>query len=245
MVAAPAAADAVRRARAMPNLRVGLHLVVIEGAAVLPPSRIPDLVDANGQFPSDQLPIGLKYAFHPSARRQLADEICAQFEAYATTGLALDHADGHKHMHLHPVVGKLMLDIGRGFGLRAVRVPAEPPTVIARCGTPAAPGRRALYAWSRLLRHRARRTGMKVADAVFGLAWSGHMTAPRLKNLIANLPDGLSEIYCHPAARRDAAIAALMPDYEHEAELAALIDPDLHAMLQRFGIVAGGYGDFA
>ncbi len=36
MVAGPAAADAVRRARALPGLRVGLHLVVIEGPSVLP-----------------------------------------------------------------------------------------------------------------------------------------------------------------------------------------------------------------
>ena len=67
MVAGPAAADAVRRARALPSLRVGLHLVVIEGPAVLPPAEIPDLVDAEGQFPSDQLRLGLNYFFRPRA----------------------------------------------------------------------------------------------------------------------------------------------------------------------------------
>jgi hopanoid biosynthesis associated protein HpnK len=245
MVAGPAAADAVRRAKAMPALRVGLHLVAIEGPAVLPPSRIPNLVDAKRWFPSDQFRLGVEYAVNSAARRQLADEIRAQFEAYAATGLALDHADAHKHMHLHPYVAKLLLEIGPEFGLRAVRIPAEPPTTIAHCGTPATAGRRALYAWSGLLRRRARRAGMTVAGAVFGVAWSGHMTTPRLKSLISNLPDGISEIYCHPAVRRDAAIEALMPDYEHEAELAALIDPDLRTMLERFGIVAGGYGDLA
>lgn len=245
MVAGPAAADAVRRANTMRNLRVGLHLAVIEGPAVLPPSRIPNLVDADGRFASNALQLGASYAFSAGARHQLADEIRAQFEAFAATGLVLDHADAHKHMHLHPVVGRLMRDIGRDFGLRAIRIPAEPTAIIARCGTPATLGGRALYAWSALLHRRARRGGMTVADAVFGLAWSGHMTAPRLKSLIMNLPDGISEIYCHPAARRDAAIAALMPDYEHEAELAALTDPDLRTMLQRFGIVPGGYGDFA
>jgi predicted glycoside hydrolase/deacetylase ChbG (UPF0249 family) len=38
MVAGPAVEDAVRRARALPSLRVGLHLVVIEGPAVSPPA---------------------------------------------------------------------------------------------------------------------------------------------------------------------------------------------------------------
>ena len=117
MVAGPAAADAVRRARALPGLRVGLHLVVIEGPAVLPPAEIPDLVDAAGQFPSDQLRLGIAYFFRPRVRRQLAAEIRAQFAAFAATGLTLDHANAHKHMHLHPTVGRLLIDIGRDFGL--------------------------------------------------------------------------------------------------------------------------------
>ncbi|HQT76573.1 MAG TPA: ChbG/HpnK family deacetylase, partial [Rhodopila sp.] len=83
MVAAPAASDAIRRARRNPSLRVGLHLVVIEGPAVLPPALIPDLVDQAGQFPSDQLGLGINYFFRPRVRRQLAPEIRAQFAAFA------------------------------------------------------------------------------------------------------------------------------------------------------------------
>jgi hypothetical protein len=44
MVGAPAAADAVRRARRMPTLRVGLHLVLANGPSVLPNRAIPDPV---------------------------------------------------------------------------------------------------------------------------------------------------------------------------------------------------------
>ncbi len=149
MVAAPAAADAVRRARAMPSLRVGLHLVVIEGPAVLAPADIPDLVDSAGQFPSDQLKLGVKYFFRPGVRRQLEAEIHAQFAAFAATGLALDHANAHKHMHLHPTVGAMMIRIGVLHGLRRIRVPAEPPAILARCGTPAGLGDRLLYHWTR------------------------------------------------------------------------------------------------
>ncbi|HEY2618280.1 MAG TPA: hopanoid biosynthesis-associated protein HpnK [Acetobacteraceae bacterium] len=223
MVAGPAAADAVRRARALPNLRVGLHLVVIEGPAVLSPAEIPDLVDAQGWFPSGQLRLGVDYAIHPRARRQLAAEIRAQFAAFAATGLPLAHADAHKHMHLHPVVGRLMLDIGREFGLARVRVPAEPPTVLARCGTRVGVGAHALYHWTRLLRRQVRAAGMATTDHCFGLAWSGHMTQERVRRLLAALPEGESEIYFHPAVARDTTLRRLMPDYQHEAELAALL----------------------
>jgi len=223
MVAGPAAADAVRRARAQPSLKVGLHLVVIEGPAVLPPSAIPHLVDADGQFPSGQLRLGLNYFFRPDVHRQLAAEIRAQFAAFAATGLTLDHANAHKHMHLHPTVGRLMIDIGRDFGLRAVRIPAEPPSVLARCGTRVGPGAHILYRWTALLRRQARAAGMATNDHCFGLAWSGHMTAPRLQALLAALPEGRSEIYVHPATSRNALLRRLMPDYEHEAEFEALL----------------------
>lgn len=232
MVAAPAAADAVRRAKALPSLRVGLHLVVIEGPAVLPPADIPDLVDAAGQFPSDQLGLGIRYFFRPRIRRQLAAEIRAQFQAFAATGLTLDHANAHKHMHLHPTVGRMLLDIGRAFGLPAIRVPSEPPAVMARCGTPVGLGDRALYAWTRLLRHQARSAGITANDHCFGLAWSGHMTAARVRTLLGHLPEGHSEIYFHPATGRDATIDRLMPEYEHEAEFAALMDRGLRDLVQ-------------
>jgi len=226
MVAAPAAADAVRRARANPSLRVGLHLVVIEVPAVLLYADIPDLVDKAGQFPSDQIALGLAYFFRPHVRRQLRAEIRAQFAAFAATGLTLDHANAHKHMHLHPTVGAMMLRAGADHGLRRIRVPAEPPEVMARCGTTVTLGDRLLYRWTSLLRRQARAAGVATNDHCFGLAWSGHMTASRIGRLLANLPEGDSEIYFHPAARRDAVLERLMPAYEHEAELAALLEID-------------------
>jgi predicted glycoside hydrolase/deacetylase ChbG (UPF0249 family) len=80
---------------------------------------------------------------------------------------------------------------------------------------------------------------MAVNDAVFGLAWTGHMTEHRLLRLIPHLPDGLNEIYFHPAARRDATIDALMPHYEHTGELAALCSPAVRAALERHGVPPG------
>jgi hopanoid biosynthesis associated protein HpnK len=230
MVAGPAAADAVARVRATPNLAVGLHLVVIEGTPMLPPDRIPDLVDAAGQFPSGQLKLGMNYFFRPGVRRQLAAEIRAQFDAFRATGLALDHANAHKHMHLHPTVGRLMIEIGRDYGLRAIRVPAEPPLP---GGPPHTLGDRALRHWCGVLRGQARRAGLLTPDQVLGLGWTGHMTAARTQHLVDSLPPGLTELYFHPATQRDAALARLMPDYEHAAELDALLrtalPPDIEA----------------
>jgi hopanoid biosynthesis associated protein HpnK len=224
MVGAPAAADAVARARRLPRLKVGLHLVLVDGRPVLPPAAVPALVRAGGAFDDDMLRAGVRFFFSIAARRQLAAEIRAQFAAFAATGLTLDHANAHKHMHLHPTVGRMMVGIGREFGLPAIRIPAEPPAVLAACGTRVGLGGRALYHWTGLLRRQARAAGLATNDHCFGLAWSGHMTTERLSRLLAVLPDGTSEIYFHPATARDAKLRLLMPDYEHEAELAALLE---------------------
>ena len=91
MVGGSAAEDAVERARRLPGLRVGLHLVLVEGRPVLPPAQLPDLVDADGEFSRDLVAAGFRFFFRPGARRQLAAEIRAQFEAFRATGLGLDH----------------------------------------------------------------------------------------------------------------------------------------------------------
>ena len=225
MVAGPAVADAVQRAMAMPGLCVGLHLVVTAGPAVLAPTEIPDLVNAQGWFSPDQFRLGINYGLCARVRRQLAAEIRAQFAAFAATGLPLHHADAHKHMHLHPVVARMMLDIGREFGLFRVRVPTEPPAVLARCGTRVGLGARAMYHWTRFLRRQVRAAGMVTSRYCFGIAWSGQLTTERVRRLLVELPDGESEIYFHPAVTRDTLLRRLMPDYAHEAELAALVDP--------------------
>ncbi|MDE1907534.1 MAG: ChbG/HpnK family deacetylase, partial [Rhodospirillales bacterium] len=43
MVAAPAAEDAVRRAKALPGLNIGLHLVLVDGDSVLGHARLPHI----------------------------------------------------------------------------------------------------------------------------------------------------------------------------------------------------------
>ncbi len=222
MVAGPAAADAIRRARAMPALGVGLHLVVVEGDAVLP---------GTPPFGSDQFQLGLDFFFTRRGRQRLAAEVEAQYRAFAATGLQLDHANAHKHMHVHPTVGRLLIEIGRRFGLQAVRVPAEPPSLMRACGVSQGPAALALYYWTRLLRLMARRARMVSNDWLLGLAWTGHMASDRLLRAAPALPPGLGEIYFHPATAKNPLLQRLMPAYEPEAELSALLDPAVRVAL--------------
>ncbi|MBS0282630.1 MAG: hopanoid biosynthesis-associated protein HpnK [Proteobacteria bacterium] len=242
MVSGAAAHDAVARARNMPSLRVGLHLVLVEGKPVLPARAVPDLVDAQGYFRTDMARAGAAMFFLPKVRAQLAAEIEAQFEAFAATGLKLDHVNAHKHFHLHPTIAGLMVKAGRAHRARGARVPLEPQAVLGRIERHRAPGVVALTApFARALRARFRRAGIAAPDQVFGLAWSGAMTLPRLKGLIEHLPEGLSEIYLHPAT---GAYPGSAPGYAYGEELRALTDPGMPGLIAAHDIRLGGFCDF-
>lgn len=242
MVSGAAVHDAVARARDMPSLRVGLHLVLVEGKPVLPARAVPDLVDGQGNFRTDMARAGAAMFFLPKVRAQLAAEIEAQFEAFAATGLKLDHVNAHKHFHLHPTIAGLMVKAGRAHRVRGARVPLEPQAILQRIEHHRAPGVVALTApFARALRARFRRAGIAAPDQVFGLAWSGAMTPRRLKGLIEYLPEGLSEIYLHPAT---GAYRGSAPGYAYGEELRALTDPDMPALIAGHDIRLGGFCDF-
>lgn len=243
MVTGPAAADAVARARRMPSLRIGLHLVLVEGWPVLPASDLKTLIDQDGRFRSDMARFGVDIFFGAGARDELRAEITAQFETFRSTGFPLDHCNAHKHFHLHPTIGSLILSIGRRFGLHAVRIPIEPRRPLKRVEPGWNPGRALVTApWARVLRRRFRASGLLVPDHVFGLRWSGAMTKDRLCGLIRNLPEGLSEIYLHPATSGGFAGAA--PGYRYRDEFEALLSPDVVEASRNSALRLGGFADF-
>ncbi len=243
MVGGGAAVDAVRRARELPSLRVGLHLVLADGLATLAPGLIPGLADETGHMDAAMFTRGVRYFAMPSVRRQLEAEIRAQFAAFARTGLVLDHVNVHKHFHLHPTLLSLLLRIGREYGMRAVRVPDEPLWFAAASDRSAAVARVLIRPWVSLVKHRLRRAGMFHNDHIFGIACSGAMNEEVLLKIIARLPAGVTEIYLHPAATQEA-IASSMADYRHGDELAALLSPRVRAAIGEAGVECGGFRDF-
>ena len=245
MVAAPAAADAVIRARRLPRLRVGLHLVLVDGAPVLPPGERGSLARPDGRLDGNQLRAALRFFFAPQSRARLAAEIRAQFEAFRATGLALDHVNAHKHMHLHPTVAQLLVEIGRDYGMRAVRLPQEPAAAL-RAAFPGEHYRTPLHRPAvAALERRLLRDGLAMNEQVFGIAWSGARIETRILRLLPHLPPGDSEIYCHPASRTSPELAEAMPGYRHVDEFAALLSPAVRRRIADLGIGLIGYGDLA
>jgi hopanoid biosynthesis associated protein HpnK len=242
MVSAPAAQDAITRALDMPGLRVGLHLVLVDGRPTLPPHRIPNLVDANGELRRDIRRLATELACRSHVRDQLRAEITAQFAAFERTGLTLDHVNLHKHFHLHPFVAKEVIAVGQRFGMRTIRVPIEPRGQLARSKMGGNPiSGELLRPWAALLARRARRAGLIMPDAVFGMAWSGKWTTERLSALIRNLSPGMVEIYLHPALSDD--FIGHAPLYHYKDEFNALTAPDVAQAVRDSGFQLGGYNE--
>jgi hopanoid biosynthesis associated protein HpnK len=230
MVAEPAAADAVTRAQALPELGVGLHLTLVDGRPMLPPDRISALVGRDGRFPSDPVRQGIRLFFSRAARRQLRAEVRAQFEAFRATGLRLDHVNGHHHFHIHPLIRREILALAGAFGVRAVRVPVPP-----------AAGRRSFEEWSNAwlgarLRRRLAAANIAANDEMYGLRESGHLTSATILDALRRPGSGVAEIYCHPVSRAWRPGDPWPADYDGVGELAALLDPAVRQAVEKGGI---------
>jgi hopanoid biosynthesis associated protein HpnK len=208
----------------------------------LPPKKIPDLVGVDGLLRNDLLMTGISFLFPSTVREQVAAEITAQFEAFQATGLALDHVNAHHHFHLHPWVAGPLFDIGPHYGMRSVRVPYE-PILVLQSAEPSAQLRSdwVVGACARRLRTRARQCNVNAPDQVFGLAWSGAMTQQRIEGILRNLPDGVSEIYVHPATRNDFTAAAR--GYRYVDEFMALTASSVAELMRASGVRTGGFHD--
>jgi len=232
MVGEDAVEDAVRRAKENAKLAVGLHVVVVCGKSVLPHDEIPDLVDGQGNFDTNLVRAGFRYFFLPKVRRQLALEIEAQYRAFQKTGLYLDHVNAHNHMHVHPTVLGLILQVGRAYGLSAVRIPAETFTIRSIANLIE---KLFLAPWLALVKARVRRAGLRYNDQIFGIRDSGRMTRDRLLSIIGQLPDGVTEVFSHPATRRWEGIDPAAMDYGFEEEYEALLDTDVRNAIAESG----------
>ena len=201
MVNEPGFEQAVSLARANPRLGVGLHLTLLDGHSTLSQQDIPGLSNEQREFTSSPVVAGCRYFLFPSLRAQLRTEITAQFKKFHSTGLSLDHVNSHHHIHAHPVVFDILMDIAAQEGLTRLRLPFEPPSARSMPGTTLRDRMHVLFhgRMSARARPRLRTAGIKHNDYMFGLSRTGRINEAYLRKVIPLLPQGASEIYSHPS----------------------------------------------
>jgi hopanoid biosynthesis associated protein HpnK len=235
MVNEPGCDEALKLAKENPRLGVGLHLTLLVGRSALPPEKIPGLVNSRGEFSSSPVGVGMNYFFKRSLREQLRAEIHAQFERFYSTGLPLDHVNGHLHMHLHPVIFKILIEDAEKLGIKRMRLTREPFWM----DVPLARGNRlyrsthaAIYlCLSWLAQSRLHRKNILHTQRIFGLLQNERVDEPYITRLLPILPAGDSELYSHPS----------LDEFEHELD--ALVSPRVKDLVKELGIELVRYQD--
>jgi hopanoid biosynthesis associated protein HpnK len=235
MVNEPGFEDAVALARQNTNLGVGLHLTLLCGRSALPPARIPGLVNQRGEFTNNPAGAGFRYFFQHRLREQLKAELAAQFEKFRATGLELDHVNGHLHLHLHPVVFRILMEGNGQFGIERMRLTFDPFRLNLRLASGYL-GYRVIhalifYTLSRRARPVLTARGIRHTHMVFGLLQNARVDEAYVTALLPHLPWGDSELYSHPS----------LDEFKNEFD--ALISPRVRESVDRLGIELIRYQD--
>jgi len=207
MPLAPAFEDAARRAAAMPDLDLGLHFTLV---------GLPGFPSTLGAFLS-----GYMRGAWPA--RRVASALRAQMDALG--GLEISHLDSHQHLHALPTIMRVVCPLAAGYGIRAVRLPADGPA-LARVPPARRAQAAALAAVARLSRRYIAAAGLRTSDHFSGMAVSGNLTAPTLAAYLRDARAGLTEIVCHPGADNRTLSRVFDWGYDWEGERTALCSPE-------------------
>ncbi len=235
MVNEPAFDEAVCLARQNPRLGVGLHLSLVCGKSALSPQDIPGLLECENNFSNNAVVSGLRFFFLPSLKLQLQSEIEAQFQKFRSTGLLLDHVNGHLNIHLHPVVFGVLMENVERWGIRHLRLTADPLALnlkLARGNLLYRTSHALIYTvLSSRVRSTLRQKNIRHTQNVFGLLQNARVDEEFLLRLSSDLPAGESELYSHPC----------LNNFKHEFD--ALISPRVKELTEKLGIELIRYQD--
>ena len=120
------AEEAVSMAHKMPDLTIGLHINLTNEKPAALPADIPLFLGTNGKFKNGFVKLLILSLLHPKKLQQQAYvEIKAQIEKYLKTGLKLEHLDGHRHVHMIPVIFKAVKKLQSEYNIPRIRVMNE------------------------------------------------------------------------------------------------------------------------
>lgn len=200
-----AAEDLPRFAKQFPQISVGVHVNPVVGRPVSNPADIPSLVNADGDFHYKDFVHRLMHKQIDLA--ELSHELTAQVERVRAWGVNISHLDSHQNSHLYPPFFKVFIALLKQQQIACMRTHAHFMNADTR--NPRA------ETWGFYLRHPyrflthsltryemgvARAQGVLMADRLMSTQHTGDKAVlQRWLQLLRNVPEGWSEVFCHPA----------------------------------------------
>jgi predicted glycoside hydrolase/deacetylase ChbG (UPF0249 family) len=233
----PATADAIRRVRVRPSLGVGVHLALVDGTPMLPPTRVPTLVEDDGRFRASWKPFIVACLRGRVSFAEVERELTAQIERIRSEGIRLTHLDAHKHVHAFPPIFAIVARLAERFRIPVVRVPYERWSPVWGDAGQRRTARRqallnaAMLPWARRDHRMAFMHGFRAPQFV-GRIHTGVLTANSLEGMVRRLRPVVTELMVHPGYVDDTLLKThtrLLSSREQEMQL--LCAPDTQHLL--------------
>jgi predicted glycoside hydrolase/deacetylase ChbG (UPF0249 family) len=223
-----------------PTLDVGVHLTLTELRPVA--ESVPSLVGADGKFEPHATELAKRRLRGAIALTDVHKELDAQIRRARAHGVRPTHLDGHQHVHVLPGVARVVAELARVNGIRAVRVPTErmrgymlkDPGNVKRLAEQIALG---VFGTLSPLRH------LRRVDRFVGFYFGGRLNEQNLRTVLERLPVGKTvELMCHPGSD-DPQSQYGHWHYGWAAETAALTSPRIRELIGAHGVRLIGYRD--
>ena len=239
-------ADAVAAASEMPGLGVGVHLNLSDGAPIAPAGQVQSLLNEDGKFSGGPEGLLMRLTTKSLKPKEVEREWDAQIEKVRGAGIRPTHLDGHKHVQMLPGLFGIALRLAKRHGIEAVRVSHEASPlrtalsdgnessgVALKQGVQA----RGLKLLARDAREMAERAGIVTADYFCGIAQTGVLTKAGVQKLLGSLPEGTTELMCHPGyADEDLRKSHTRLQESRQTELQILTDRTIRKSVAELGI---------
>jgi chitin disaccharide deacetylase len=249
MANARATDAAIYLAKAQPSLKIGCHVVLIDGLPLT--ANLPTLTNGAPRFRSSLKQFAIAAVLKQIAAEEVQREVEAQIRKIQSRGITLTHLDSHKHTHMFPHILRPLLRAAKACGIRAVRNPFDP----LRCwpagmvlGAPKlwlrSAGVMAFQMFAAEFRSALKECEMVSTDGTVGIAVTGLLDQQRLLRILEALPDGTWELVCHPGySDADLQAAGTRLTQSREMELSALTSAETKKALADRDIKLISYAD--
>ena len=241
----PAAKKAVKIAKKLPNLGVGVHLNLTEGRPLSKDTSIERLLDTDGQFHCSLARLSFFSLAGHKIREAIRAELAAQIQWGIDNGLKLTHLDSHKHIHAFPQLFSIVCQLARRFEIPAIRWPFEPKG-LSRIPWPltGADGRKRAQKIRLMAKlNRMQNTDFFKTDALLGIAHTGKIDVNFFKAVALYNSAATAEVMTHPGF-----IDGLDPSktrllYQRKVELEALCSEKTKKYFKDAGVKLVHYGE--
>ena len=234
MATAPKFEHAVELARQRPSLAVGVHLVLTEQRPLIGAAAAASLVRSDGTFEPHLKQLLKKRLRGHVAMSEVRSELDAQIRRVRAAGIAINHLDGHQHVHVLPGIARIVAELAAAHGISAVRYPTE--RVRGYMLRSAKHAQRVVeQAALSMFCASSPLARLRRSDEFVGFYFGGRLDEANLETVLAGLPKrGTVELMCHPGDE------GMRPQddwhYAWAAERDALTSPRIRELLLARGM---------